>query len=111
MKLEHEFFKSYLIRLLKNDFKNCNDDCNETQSAKHWLIDCRHFRDVQSQLIKKMKSQVITLQTLFDINEEVKNVTEFLKFIRIEIREWILDQLDEGKSIEKNEFEWEDLQH
>ena len=86
MKFEHEFFKSYLIRLLKYDFKNDNDDCNEIQTSKHLLIDCRHFRDVQSQLIKKMKSQATTLQTLFDINEEIKNLTEFLKFIRIEIR-------------------------
>ena len=86
MKFGHEFFKSYLIRLLKYDFKNCNDDRNETQLSKHLLIDYRHFRDVQSQLIKKMKSQTITLQTLFEINEEVKNVIEFLKFIRIEIR-------------------------
>ena len=86
MKFEHEFFKSYLIRLLKYDFKNCNDDCNEIQTSKHLLIDCRHFRDVQSQLIKKMKSQAITLQTLFEIKKKKKNVIEFLKFIRIEIR-------------------------
>ena len=83
MKLEHEFFKLYLIRLLKYDFKNCNDDRNETQLSKHLLIDYRHFRDVQSQLIKKMKSQATTLQTLFNINEGIKNLTEFLKFTRI----------------------------
>jgi hypothetical protein len=91
MKFEHDFFKSYLVRLPKYDSKNCNENCNETQNPKHLLTDCRHFRDVQSQLIKKMKSLLTTLKTLFDINERVKNLIEFLKFIRIATRKWVLD--------------------
>ena len=111
MKFGHGFFKSYLIRLPKYDSKNCNGDCNEIQTSKHLLINCRHFRDVQSQLIKKMKPQATTLRTLFNINEGIKNLAEFLKFTRIETRKWILSQLDEEESIEENEFGWGDLQH
>jgi hypothetical protein len=30
MNFEHEFLKAYLIRLLKYDSKNCNENCNKT---------------------------------------------------------------------------------
>jgi hypothetical protein len=104
MKFKHEFFKAYLIRLFKYDSKNCNEDCNKTQTSIHLLTNCCHFRDIQSQLIKKMKSLSTTLQTLFNINEDVKNVEEFLKFIRIVTRKRILKQLDNDENDEE-EFE------
>lgn len=40
MKFGHGFFKSYLFRLSNYESKNCNDNCSETQTSKHLLLDC-----------------------------------------------------------------------
>ncbi len=86
LKLDHEYFKSYLNRLPEYESKNCNDQCNKTQNPKHLLINCRHTHDERSQLIKKMKPQFTTLHTLFGTKKKLKNLAEFLKTIKIAIR-------------------------
>ena len=78
LKFDHEYFKSYLIRLSNYDSKKCNENCNLTQNPKHLLLDCHHFADERSNLINNLKSQTLTLKTLFETKKDLENLRKFL---------------------------------
>ncbi len=99
LKLEHDYFKSYLIRLSHYDTKKCNENCNFIQNSKHLLLHCHHFTNQRSKMIKKMKSQNITLKTLFETKKDIENLRIFLIDIKIVTKRWILRDMNE------NEFE------
>ncbi len=102
LKLEHDYFKSYLIRLSNYETKKCNENCNFIQSSEHLLLNCHHFNSERSNLINKMKSQTITLKTLFQTKKDIENLRTFLINIEIVTRRWILRDLKENE-----EHEWE----
>jgi ribonuclease HI len=95
LKLEHDYFKSYLIRLSNYDTKKCNENCNLTQSSKHLLLHCHHLTNDRSNLIKNMKSQNTTLKTLFETKKSLENLRIFLINTEIATRKWILSDVDE----------------
>ena len=82
MKMRHEFFKSYFCRLFAYESNRCNENCNEIQTSEHLLLNCRHYINEQRKLKKNMKISV-TLRTLFNTNEGIKNVLKFIKNTRI----------------------------
>jgi hypothetical protein len=99
-KFEHEYFKSYLIRLSNYETKKCNENCNFTQISKHLLLHCRHFTHERSIMINQMKSQTTTLKTLFETKKSIENLRKFLIDTEIVTRKWILEDTKE------NEEEW-----
>jgi ribonuclease HI len=100
LKFEHEYFKSYLIRLSNYETKKCNENCNFTQTSKHLLLHCHYFTHERSIMINQMKSQITTLKTLFKTTKDIKNLRKFLIDIEIVTRKWILENTKE------NEKEW-----
>ena len=42
IKLEHDYFKSYLYKLSEYDFKNCMK-CNITKNSKHLFLHCKKY--------------------------------------------------------------------
>ena len=82
MKIEHDFFKFYLVRLFAYESNRCNEDCNQIQTFEYLLLNCRHFLNEQKEMKKNLKISV-TIYTLFNINEITKNVLNFIKNIRI----------------------------
>ena len=103
LKFEHDYFKLYLSRLT-NSSNKCYEKCYQIQNPKHLLIDCSHFRNQQSMLIKKMKSTFIDMKSLFNTNEELNNLIEYLKSTKLAIRKWMLK-----KEKIRKEFRWEEL--
>ena len=80
--MRHEFFKSYLYKLFACESNRCNENCIEIQTSEHLLLNCRYYINKQRELKKNMKN-FVTLRTLFNTNEDIKNVLKFIKNIRI----------------------------
>jgi ribonuclease HI len=56
LKFEHEYFKSYLVRLSNYETNKCNENCNFIQTSKQLLLRCRHFMNERLIMINEMKS-------------------------------------------------------
>ena len=106
MKIEHDFFKFYLYRLFAYKSNQCNENCNEIQTFKHLLLKCHHFLNEQKEMKKNMKISV-TIRTLFNTTETIKNVLNFIKNTRICTRKWILGTVEDE---EVHEGGWGDLE-
>jgi hypothetical protein len=104
LKLEHEYFKSYLVKLSNYETKKCNENCNFTQNSEHLLLNCHHFTNERSKLINEMKFQIITLKTLFETKKNIENLRKFLINIEIVTRRWILSDLNEENEDEEDEW-------
>ncbi len=100
LKFEHEYFKSYLVRLSNYETKKCNENCNFSQTSKHLLLNCHHFINERSNMINQMKCQIITLKTLFETKKDLENLKKFLIDIEIVTRRWILEDLEENEQNE-----------
>jgi ribonuclease HI len=100
LKFEHEYFKSYLVKLSKYETNKCNENCNFIQTSKHLLLHCRHFINQRSVMINEMKSQTTTLKTLFEIKKDIENLKKFLIDIEIVTRKWILRDTKENEENE-----------
>jgi hypothetical protein len=86
LKFDHEYFKSYLVKLSNYETKKCNESCNFNQTSKHLLLNCHHFITERSNMINQMKSQLITLKTLFETKKSIENLGKFLIDIEIVTR-------------------------
>ena len=64
IKIEHDFFKFYLHKLFVYESNQCNENCNEIQTFKHLLLNCRHFLNKQNEK-KKYKSFYDNTQVLY----------------------------------------------
>ena len=82
MKIEHDYFKSYFCRLFTYELNRCNEECNEIQTFEHLLLHCRHYKKKRNEMKNNIKIS-ITLRTLFNTNENIKNVLKFIKNTRI----------------------------
>ncbi len=92
LKMEHDYFKSYLHRVSENNSKKCYEICNASQTSEHLLLNCKHYRSEQIKLKEKtqLKNTDIIL-TLFVIKIERIATLEYLKNTRIATRKWLLE--------------------
>jgi len=54
LKMKHDYFKSYLHQLSKNNLNKCYEICNARQMLKHLLLNCRHYKAKQRKFKKKV---------------------------------------------------------
>ncbi len=92
LKMRHDYFKSYLHRVSENNLNKCYEICNASQTSKHLLLNCKHYRSEQIKLKKKtqLKNTDIIL-TLFIIKIERIATLKYLKNTRIATRKWLLE--------------------
>ena len=90
LKMKHDYFKSYLHRLSKNNSNKCYEICNARQTSKHLLLNCRHYRAEQRKLKEKaqLKNTDIIL-TLFIIKIERIATLKYLRNTWIATRKWL----------------------
>ena len=50
MKIEHDFFKFYFVRLFAYKSNRCNKGCNEIQTVEHLSLNCRQFLHERKEL-------------------------------------------------------------
>ena len=99
--MKHDFLKSYLYRSFAYKSNRCNENCNEIQISEHLLLNCCHYFNEQKDLKINTKTS-ITLRTLLNANENIKNVLKFIKNTRICTKKWILDKM-KNEEMNKNE--------
>ena len=100
MKLRHDYFKSYLFRLLKYDFKKCHENCDKNQTPEHLLTACQHFKSEQSELKNQLRKVNLphSAKVLFTTKEGIKTVLQFLKKTKVETRKWLLEESEETEN-------------
>ncbi len=79
LKLEHDYFKSYLKKLSDYDSDKC--DCNNTsiQSSAHLLLSCSKYVAQYSKIKDKLKAFNLSLKLLLITRDEIQAVFDFLK--------------------------------
>jgi len=80
LKMKHNYFKSYLHQLSKNNSNKCYEISNASQTSKHLLLNCKHYRSKQIKFKKKtqLKNTNIILM-LFIIKIERIVTLKYLK--------------------------------
>ncbi len=80
LKMKHSYFKSYLHRVSENNSNKCYEICNASQTSKHLLLNCKHYKSEQIKFKKKtqLKNTNIIL-TLFIIKIERIATLKYLK--------------------------------
>jgi len=91
LKMRHDYFKSYLHRLSKNNLNKCYEICKMRQMSKHLLLNCKHYRAEQLQLKAKAQFKNINIiLMLFIIKIERIVMLKYLKSTWIATRKWLL---------------------
>ena len=108
LKFGHDYFNSYLKNLINySKISKCYERCHEVQNSNHLLINCSHFRNQQTVLIKNMKSDTQLINALFTITKRLKHLIDFLKLTNVITRRWILNEIDQNT----DQFEWKELEN
>ena len=77
LKLDHGYFKSYLVKFLDYSLNRCFT-CGTKESLKHLILHCKNTKYVRDGLKKEFDIKELSLKNLFNI----KIGQEFLfKFI------------------------------
>ncbi len=92
IKLDHNYFKFYLNRISDYDSDKCHLSCHQRQTSEHLLTTYHHFKNEQLVLRRKLEDLSLEIRTLFILKEKIQAVLQFLKEIRVEIREWLLGE-------------------
>ena len=113
IKLEYEYFKSYLKRLPAYDINLCNV-CKVKQTPEHMLLSCKIYKAEQKTLKNavlqsKSKSETesnseLSLKRLLCTGEGIRNTLAFLDQTKIATRKWILEEIKK-----EEELEWESV--
>jgi len=91
LKMKHNYFKSYLHRLSKNNLNKCYEICKMRQMLKHLLLNCKHYKVEQLQLkVKAQFKNTNTILMLFIIKIERIAMLKYLKSTWIATRKWLL---------------------
>ncbi len=92
LKMKHSYFKSYLHQLSENNLNKCYEICNASQTSKHLLLNCKHYKSEQIKFKKKtqLKNTDIILM-LFIIKIERIATLKYLKNTWIATRKWLLE--------------------
>jgi len=80
LKMKHDYFKSYLHQLSKNNLNKCYEICKTRQTLKHLLLNCKHYKAEQLQLkVKAQFKNTNTILMLFIIKIERIAMLKYLK--------------------------------
>src|SRR6266496_2049086 len=85
LKLDHDYFKSYLNRLPNYDSNVCQF-CNTKENPEHLLLHCRRYSQIRSKIKQKKQLNQLSLKILFDTKLGQDFLFEFLKETSIATR-------------------------
>jgi ribonuclease HI len=89
MRTGHGYFKSYLHRIPSSAIDNPRCSCGSaSQTPKHLLLDCRHFRRQRKELKRTVGQLPMDLHTLLHTKKGLEATAEFLAETGIGTRSW-----------------------
>ena len=89
LKLDHDYFKSYLNRMPNYDSNICQF-CNTKENPEHLLLHCRRYSQIRSRIKQEKQLNQLFLKILFDTKLRQDFLFEFLKETSIATRKWLL---------------------
>ena len=82
LKIEHEYFKSYLTRM-----SNCHTNkcfiCNTKETSEHLILHCKATRIARKELKQKFKIKEFSLKNLFNTKIEQDFLFNFIEKTQI----------------------------
>jgi RNase H len=91
LKLEHEYFKSYLIRFHNYDSNTCCI-CKIKENPEHLLLHCRKYNSIRNKIKLKKQLTQLSLKILFNTKTEQDFLFEFLKQTNVATRKNLLQE-------------------
>ena len=91
MKLEHEYFKSYLSRL-SDYYSNSCSICNTKENSEHLLLHCKRYSSLRNKIKLEKQLNQLSLKILFSTKKEQDFLFEYLKQTDIATRKNLLQQ-------------------
>lgn len=91
LKLEHDYFRSYLYKLSGYDSNICQF-CNTKENSEHLLLHCRRYNQIRSRIKQEKQLNQLSLKILFGTNSGQDFLLDFLKETNIATRKWLLQQ-------------------
>src|SRR6266496_6007808 len=91
LKLEHDYFKSYLIKL-PDYTTNKYFVCGTKENPEHLILYCRATCAIREKLKQEFNIKEFSLKNLFNTKSEQEFLFKFLEKTQISIRNWLLQQ-------------------
>jgi len=91
LKLGHEYFKSYLIRLSEYTTNRCFI-CDTKENSEHLILHCKATQAVREELKQEFDIKEFSLKNLFNTKKKQEFLFKFLERTQISIRNWLLQQ-------------------
>ena len=85
LKLDHEYFKSYLIRLSEYIINRCFI-CNIKENSEHLILYCKVIQVVREELRQKFDIKEFSLKNLFNTKIGQEFLFKFLEETQISTR-------------------------
>jgi hypothetical protein len=92
LKVDHGFFKSYLIRLPNYIHNRYFGDRHLIQSPEHLLLVCKHYRQKRIEFKKSIGCENFTHPLLYANCKNQKALIEFIRQTGISTRGWLINQ-------------------
>ena len=100
MKLDHEYFKSYLIRLSEYIINRCFI-CGTKENSEHLILHYKATQVVREELRQKFDIKEFSLKNLFNTKIGQEFLFKFLEETQISTRNWLLQQTNlEAEDVE-----------
>src|SRR6266480_7870881 len=92
LKLNHDYFKSYLVRLSNYTTDRCYV-CDTREDSEHLILHCKVTQLIREELKQEFDIKEFSLKNLFNVKIEQEFLFKFLEKTQISTRNWLLQQV------------------
>ena len=92
LKLGHDYFKSYLVRLSDYTTDRCYV-CSTREDSEHLILHCKATQAIREELKQEFDIKKFSLKNLFNVKIGQEFLFKFLEKTQISTRNWLLQQV------------------
>jgi len=100
LKINHDYFKSYLVRLSDYLTDKCLV-CGTREDSEHLILHCKITQAIRKELKQEFNIKEFSLKNLFNTKTEQDFLFKFLEQTQISTRNWLLQQANSEKNNEE----------
>ena len=93
LKLDHEYFRFYLVRFLDYSSNRCFT-CGTKENPEHLILHCKNTKDVRKELKKEFDIKKFSLKNFFNTKIDQEFLFKFIEKTQIGTRKWLLQTAD-----------------
>ena len=91
LKIGHDYFKSYLVRLPDYSTDRCFT-CGTKKNSEHLILHCKATQAAREELKQEFNIREFSLKNLFSITIGQEFLFKFIEKTQISTRNWLLQQ-------------------